>query len=51
MGDRKKQQTQNSGKLVDHELYPSHDEFPPTKHEWDPTHYEMARKPEKERPK
>jgi hypothetical protein len=51
MGDKKKYLAQNMGKPVKHELYLAHNEVSPTKNEWETTHYELARKPEKTRPK
>jgi hypothetical protein len=51
MGDRKKQPVKNLGKPVEHDMYPSHNDFSPAEHEWELNHYELERKPEKERPK
>jgi hypothetical protein len=46
MGKMKEQQLQNLGKLVEHELYPSHNDLSPIEHEWYPTHYELEKQPE-----
>jgi hypothetical protein len=33
-GDKKEQLAQNPRKPVEHELYPTHNELSPAKHEW-----------------
>jgi len=33
-GNMKEQLAQNLGKLVEHELYPAHNELSPAKHDW-----------------
>jgi hypothetical protein len=43
----KEQLAQNLGKPVERELYPAHNDLLPIEHEWEPTHYELAKEPEK----
>jgi hypothetical protein len=43
MGDEKEQLVKNKGKLVEHELYPTHNELSLVEHEWYPTHYDMEK--------